>query len=54
MLLDGVECRAEVHEEDPGKVTWRVRVLKEEVQQAASGILRAPSGLIGKLKGIET
>lgn len=51
MLLDAVKHRAEVHEEDPEKVTWRVQVLKEEVQQAGHSVLAAPSGLIGKLKG---
>lgn len=52
MLLNDIERRAEVHEEDPDKVTWRVQVLKE-VQQAGHSVLHAPSGLIGQLKGIE-
>lgn len=34
--LVGVGSRAEVHKESPDRLTWGVRVLKEEVKQACS------------------
>ena len=31
--LDGVKRGGEIHKEDPGKGTWEIQVLEEEVQQ---------------------
>ena len=49
----GVECRAEVHKQGPGKGSWGVQMLEGEVQGHVYCIVYRPDGSVGELQWVQ-